>query len=169
MNSKVRRLSTAGASVLLTVLTGCGMIGLSGHELASHLDNGRFMDLWHTYSRCQASDDIVKLHHESSRLSQAARSRFQSDGFALPLPEKIERLVALPPTRLAVDVNAMAMACTLRAAQVAQQIGRNDIAQEMFEAVLSNGDDPTYEYYRIRARSGLAEVTIGFQASLSRH
>lgn len=165
---EMSHLSIVGATVLFALLTGCGMVGLSGKESVPHFDNARFMDLWHVYSQCQAESDVKKLHDESSRLSRAAQSHSHSAGFVLPLPEKIERWVALPPTRLAVDVKAMAMACTIRTGQVAQQVGRNDMAQEMFRAVLSNEDDPTYEYYRAQARNGLAEVEIGLQASLPR-
>lgn len=158
--------SIAGATVLFALLTGCGMIDLSGKASVPHFDNGRFMDLWHGYSQCQAESDAEKLYAESSRLSRAIQAHSQNAGFVLPLPEKIERWVAQPPTRLAVDMNAMAMACTLHAGLVAQQVGRNDMAREMFRAVLSYKDDPTYDYYRAQAKNGLGEVEIGLQASL---
>lgn len=162
----ISHISFAGATVLFALLTGCSMLDMSGKASVPHFDNGRFMDLWHIYSRCRMESDAEKLHAESSRLSLAVQAISQKSGFVLPLPEKIERWVAQPPTRLAVDMKSMAMACTLHAGQVAQQVGRNNMAQEMFRAVLSHDDDPTYEYYRIQAKNGLAEVEIGLQASL---
>jgi hypothetical protein len=135
---------------------------------AHPFDNVGFMDLWGVYSNCQAGSDVEKLRDDSSRLSRAAQIRSPDAGFVLPLPGNIERWVAVPPARLAVDVKAMAAACMLHAGQVAQQMGRNDMAQEMFRSVLSTHNDPAYEYYRAQASNGLAEVEIGLQASLPR-
>lgn len=159
---------TVAASVLVALLSGCGAFGNSMTGSAHPIDNVGFMDLWGVYSNCQAGSDVEKLRDDSSRLSRAAQTPSQDTGFVLPLPGNMERWVAVPSARLAVDVRAMAAACMLHAGQVAQQVGRNDIAQEMFQSVLAIHNDPAYEYYLDQARNGLAEVEIGLQASLPR-
>lgn len=162
-------LGSVAVVFLAALITGCGAVGLAGSDSTHPLDNGHFMDLWKTYSQCQTTNDLQTLQDESTQLSHAAYSDRAASGFVLPLPEKIERLVVRPQTRLAVDLKAMALACTLRAGQIAQQVGRNDVAQEMYKSILASEGDATYAYYRAQAKAGLAEVEIGLQASLRLH
>lgn len=149
---------------LVVVLGGCQTTQPLGKVAA--MDNAAFMNLWSTYSECQSSTDLDTMRVAAQQLNQAANISNSGRDFVLPLPERIERLVAKPPTRLAVDPKAMAAACTLYAGQAALNAGRNDVAAEMFSSVMNGHPQAEYAYYVHRARVGFAQVVIGPQASI---
>src|SRR5574341_1349305 len=103
----------------------------------SAIDNTSFMSLWNTYSHCQNTTDFEQLKHDAVALSSAASRSLPEDAFVLPLPGKLEKLVATPATRLAVDVKAMAAACSIRAGQLALDAGHLDLAKNLFKTVLA--------------------------------
>ncbi|MGA6826512.1 hypothetical protein ACO9S2_02740 [Nitrospira sp. NS4] len=91
----------------------------------------------------------------------------QYEGFVLPMPVKLERLVTAPATRLSVDVRAMAASCSLHAGQVAMGQGRVDLAREAFSEVLTlHTQDETSSFYLAQAKNFLAEIENGVQISL---
>jgi hypothetical protein len=98
----------------------------------------------------------------ASRLSHVARQP-EIGPAVIPLPKAIQRWVSEPPSRLAVDVKSMAAACTLYTGQAALSAGRNDLADQMFQAVLHNPTSSSY--YIQQARAGLAQAIMGAQAS----
>jgi hypothetical protein len=69
----------------------------------------------------------------------------------------ITRWVSEPANRLAVDPKAMAVSCSLHTGQSALLAGRNDLASEMFQAVLTYPDG-AYPYHATQAREGLARL-----------
>src|SRR5262245_10712887 len=76
-------------------------------------DNGSFMSLWNTYAHCQSGSDLEQLRQDASVLKTAANRSVTQDGFVIPLPGQIQKLVTAPSARLAVDVKAMAASCSL--------------------------------------------------------
>lgn len=89
------------------------------------------------------------------------------NGFVLPMPVKLERLVTTPATRLSVDVRAMAASCSLHAGQVALEHGRVDLAREAFAEVLTlHAEEGTSSFYLAQAKNFLAEIENGVQVSL---
>lgn len=120
-------------------------------------EGGSFMSLWNTYARCQAESDLEQLKHEALVLKTAASRSVTPDSFIIPLPGKIQRLVTAPSARFAVDVKAMAASCSLRAGQVAMQIGKSDEARSFLESVLEYRQ-ADYAYYSTQAKSILSEL-----------
>ena len=125
---------------------------------AATIDNGSFMSLWSTYSNCQAATDVDQLRENALTLTNAADHSLTQEGFVLPLPDKLEKLVSAPSVRFAVDVNAMAAACSLRAGSAAVEAGRLALAKELLQTVLSYQSQPGLAYYVIQAKALLSEI-----------
>ena len=125
---------------------------------AAAIDNGRFMSLWRTYSHCQATTDIDQLRENAVTLTNAANRSLSQEAFVLPLPGKLEKLVSTPAARLAVDVKAMAAACSLRAGSAAVEAGKLDVAKDLLQTVLSYQPQSEYAYYALQAKALLSEL-----------
>jgi len=76
----------------------------------------------------------------------------------LPLPGKLERLVTAPSARLAVDVQAMSAACSLRAGQAAVEARRYDVAKELLKSILDYHPESDYAFYSVQAKAILSEI-----------
>ena len=125
---------------------------------AAAIDNGSFMSLWSTYSHCQATTDIDQLREDALTLTNAANRSLTQEGFVLPLPRQLEKLVSTPAARFAVDVKAMAAACSLRAGSAAVAAGKLDIAKDLLQAVLNYYPQSEYAYYTLQAKTLLSEL-----------
>ena len=135
----------------------------------SAADNGSFMGLWSVYSHCQSAKEFEDLKHDAVVLSTSANRTVSSDGFILPLPEKLERLVSTPSARLAVDVKAMSAACSLRAGQAAVEARRFDVAKELLKGILEYHPQSDYAFYTVQAKALLASLEPeSVQVSLNR-
>ena len=145
------------------LLSGCQ----TGASLEKHgrLDNAGFMSLWDTYGACKGGTDLEGMRMAARHLHQVAFQPAVATSGELHLPKAIERWVAEQPARLAVDPKSMAAACSLHAGLAALTVGRHDMADEMFRAVLK---DPrhTSPYYIEQARAGLTQISTASQASL---
>jgi hypothetical protein len=119
---------------------------------------GSFMGLWSVYSHCQSAKALNELEHDAMVLNTSAKRTVPSDGFVLPLPGKLERLVTTPSARLAVDVKAMSAACSLRAGQAAVEAGRYDIAKELLKGILEYHPQADYAFYVLQAKAILSEI-----------
>ena len=124
----------------------------------SAADNGSFMSLWSVYSHCQNARNWEELHHDAAILSTSAKRTVSSEGFVLPLPGKLERLVTTPSARLAVDVKAMSAACSLRAGQAAVEAGRFNVAKELLKGILEYHPQSDYAFYGTQAKALLSEI-----------
>jgi hypothetical protein len=136
------------------ILTGCQAIETP--DVPGVLDNERFMNLWKTYAHCRSGTDIGLMRMDLERLNGAADLPTSVADFVFPLPDFIERLLTAPTRRLAADVKAMAADCALYTGRAALNIGRNEMAAEMFYSVISKYSEPPYVYYVNLARIGLA-------------
>ena len=125
---------------------------------ASTIDNGSFMSLWTTYSQCQATTDINQLREAASILINAANRSLTQESFVLPLPGKLEQFVSAPAARVAVDVKAMAAACSLRAGSAAVAAGNIDVAKNLLKTILNYQPQSEYAYYALQAKSLLSEL-----------
>ncbi|HEX6949283.1 MAG TPA: hypothetical protein VF127_06765 [Nitrospira sp.] len=121
-------------------------------------DNGSFMGLWSVYSHCQSAKDFEELKHDAVVLNTSAKRTISSDGFVLPLPGKLERLVTTPSARLAVDVKAMSAACSLRAGQAAVEARRFDVAKDLLKGILDYHPQADYAFYTLQAKAILSEI-----------
>ena len=125
---------------------------------AAAIDNGSFMSLWSTYSHCQATTDIDQLRENALTLTNAANRSLTEEAFVLPLPGKLEKFVSTPAARYAVDVKAMAAACSLRAGSAAVEAGKPDVAKDLLQTVLSYQPQSEYAYYALQAKALLSEL-----------
>ena len=125
---------------------------------AAAIDNGNFMSLWSTYSHCQATTDIDQLREDALTLTNAANHSRTQESFVLPLPGKLEQFVSTPAARFAVDVTAMAAACSLRAGSAAVEAGKVDLAKDLLQTVMSYQPQSEYVYYALQAKALLSEL-----------
>jgi hypothetical protein len=127
------------------------------------IDNSRFMSLWQTYSDCRLASDFSRASSGMKQLSSAAILDQRTDGydgFVLPLPAQLERLVENPANRLAVDIQAMTAACSLHTGQLALHEGYVDEARQAFASILSLHHDLS-PYYVVQAKRFLTELERG--------
>ena len=125
---------------------------------AAAIDNGSFMSLWSIYSHCQATSDFAQLREDALTLTKAANHSLTEEGFILPLPNKLEEYVSTPAARFAVDVKAMAAACSLRAGFAAVEAGKLDDAKDLLRPILSYQPQSEYSYYSLQAKSLLSDL-----------
>jgi hypothetical protein len=125
---------------------------------AAAIDNGSFMSLWSSYSHCQATTDIDQLREDALTLTNAANRSLTQEGFVLPLPGKLEKFVSTPAARFAVDVKAMAAACSLRAGIAAVEAGKVDLAKDLLQTILSYQPQSEYAYYSLHAKALLSQL-----------
>ena len=98
--------------ILVSVLVSVAGFQTGQPVQAAAIDNGSFMSLWSSYSRCQATTDIDQLREDALILTSAANRSLTKESFVLPLPGKLEKFVSTPTVRFAVDAKAMAAACS---------------------------------------------------------
>ena len=125
---------------------------------AATIDNGSFMSLWNSYSHCQTATDLDQLKENALTLTNAANPSVSQEGFVLPLPGNLEQFVSTPAARLAVDVKAMAAACSLRAGSAAVEAGKLSLAKDLLETVLSYQPQSEYAYYTLQAKTLLSKL-----------
>ena len=121
-------------------------------------NNSSFMGLWKVYSHCQSAKEFEELNHDAVVLNTSAKRTVSADGFVLPLPGKLERLVTTPSSRLAVDLKAMSAACSLRAGQAAIEARRFDIARDLLRGILDYHPQADYAFYVLQAKAILSEI-----------
>jgi len=146
------------ALVILMGLSVLTIVGCQTSNQAREGDNSSFSALWQTYSHCNSGGNIDQLRRDALILRTAAKRSISQDGFVIPLPVKLERLVSAPSARLAVDVKAMAASCSLRTGQAAAQIGQIEVARSLFESVLEYRPQADYAYYSLQAKAALLNL-----------
>jgi len=144
--------------IVVSILVSLGGFQISHPVQAASVDNGSFMNLWSTYSRCQATSDLAQLRENALALTNVANHSLSEEGFVLPLPSKLEQFVSTPAARFAVDVKAMAAACSLRAGFAAVEAGKLDVAKDLLRPILTYQPQSEYTYYSLQAKSLLSEL-----------
>ncbi|MDF0677390.1 MAG: hypothetical protein P0120_24095 [Nitrospira sp.] len=117
--------------------------------------NSGFMSLWNTYADCKSTSDLAQASSDLKQLRSASQE--VNEGFILPLPTHLERLVANPTSRVAVDVQAMAASCALYSGELALNQGRTDIARDLLVSLITL-HKPESSYYVLRAKTLLARL-----------
>ena len=144
--------------ILVGILVSVAGVQTSQPVQAAAIDNGSFMSLWSSYSHCQATTDIDQLREDALTLTNAANRSLTQEGFVLPLPGQLEKFVSTPAARFAVDVKAMAAACSLRAGSAALEAGKGDLAKDLLQTILSYQPQSEYAYYTLQAKALLSEL-----------
>ncbi|NOU09312.1 MAG: hypothetical protein HOO98_04735 [Nitrospira sp.] len=84
----------------------------------------------------------------------------------MPLPTHLERLVANPTSRVAVDVEAMVAACALHTGELAFNQGQIDIARDLLVSVIKLHKEES-SYYVLKAKTLLAKLGHGVNVSFN--
>ncbi len=134
----------------------------------SELKNRGFMSLWNAYADCKSTTNLDQATSDLTQLRSASQMLDGNDGFILPLPAHLERLVANPTNRVAVDVEAMAAACAIHAGEIALNQGQADIARNLLVSVLKLHREES-SYYVVRARTLLTKLGQGINVSFNVH
>lgn len=129
-------------------------------------DDVRFMDVWSTYTHCLSSDQTQSALLDSHKLREVSQSQALRSPLDDFLPTKLKSMVTQPAARLAVDVHAMAAACSLHAGNLAVAVGEHDLARNEFRQVLENQTQSDYSYYASQARERLSYLDLTLQAAL---
>ena len=122
------------------------------------IDHVQFMHLWKTYTHCQSSSDPAEIRSDAQQLDQAAHAVKLKNQPSIFLPAAMQHLLSELPPRLAVDPQAMALACALYGGQVARAVGRPRLAVELFNTVLAKQAEAAYGYYVFEASRGLKHL-----------
>ena len=120
-------------------------------------NNDRVMNLWSTYRACMASSDFDVVQQTSDQLRIVRKEAEWYAGRHFSPAEDINHLPTQAPSRLAVDVHAMAASCALHAGDIASEDGKDTIATQLYSEVLSY-EEPAYSFYIGQARSRLAQL-----------
>jgi len=155
--------------IVMSILVSVAWFQTGQAVQATTIDNGNFMSLWSTYSHCQAATDVDQLRENALTLTNAANRSLTQEGFILPLPGKLEQFVSTPAARFAVDVKAMAAACSLRAGLAAVEAGKIALAKDLLQPILSFQPQSEYAYYTLQAKELLSDLdTKAFEVTLNR-
>lgn len=146
----------------LVVLTACQAAPNTPRPSAN---SDGVMKLWSTYRVCMDSSEFEVVERASDQLRVR---RLQSEWYAgnhFSPPDGITPFFTQAPSRLAVDLHAMAASCALHAGDIASERGREKIARQLYNEVL-NFEEPAYSFYVGQARSRLAQLEGRLEVTL---
>lgn len=151
------------ALVAVVLASGC-TTGLPSQP-TDHKNSG-FMSLWNTYADCKSTSDLTQATSDLAQLRSAIQIAETNEGFILPLPTHLERLVANPTSRVAVDVEAMTAACALHTGELALSQGETDLARDLLLSVIKLHKEEG-SYYVLKARTLLVKLGQGINVSFN--
>ena len=164
MNSyMVRKGLAVGLLGAVVLASGCAT-GPSSQ--LTELKNSGFMALWNTYADCKSTSDLAQATSDLRQLRSASEMEQANEGFILPLPTQLERLVANPTNRVAVDIEAMAAACALHTGVLALDQGQIDVARDLLVSVIKFQKEES-SYYALKAKTLLAKLGHGVNVSFN--
>ena len=149
--------------LLGTVILASGCAASPSSQL-TELKNSGFMSLWNTYADCKSTSDLAQATSDLTQLRSASQEA--NEGFILPLPTHLERLVSNPTSRVAVDVEAMTAACALHTGELALNQGQTDIARDLLVSVIKLHKEES-SYYVLKAKTLLAKLGHGVNVSFN--
>jgi len=132
----------------------------------TELKNSGFMSLWNAYADCKSTSNLDQATSDLTQLRSASQRLDGNEGFILPLPTHLERLVANPTNRVAVDVEAMAAACALHTGELALNQGQADVARDLLVSVIKLHREES-SYYVLRAKTLLTKLGQGINISFN--
>jgi hypothetical protein len=159
----VRKGLAVGLLGVVVLVSGC-TTGPSSQ--LTELKNSGFMSLWNTYADCKSTSDLTQATSDLTQLRSASQMVEGNEGFILPLPTHLERLVANPTSRVAVDIEAMAAACALHTGELALNQGETDIARDLLVSVIKIHKEEG-SYYVLKAKTLLAKLGQGVNVSFN--
>lgn len=104
-----------------------------------------------------ASSDFEVVQRASDQLRMVRKQSEWYAGNHFSPAEDFTQFSTQAPSRLAVDLRAMAASCALHAGDIASEGGRDNIARQLYSEVL-NYEASTFSFYIAQARSRLAQL-----------
>ncbi len=147
--------------VFLMSLAGLGGCHMSGpfDRPASSLDNAQFMEAWKTYLHCRSSVELEEIQADLQQLNRVAHAvSMRNHASIRVLPASVRTLIAMLPSRLAVDPQAMSAACALHGGHVAHAAGQPELSVELLTAVVAAQQGTAYAYDAIEAHHRLKRM-----------
>ena len=129
-------------------------------------DNVSFMDVWTTYTHCLSTKEAQAAILDSTKLHEVSQTQENKSPLETFVPTQFKSMVAQPSSRLAVDIHAMAAACSLHTGTLALSVGEHDLARIQFRQILNSHTQSDYSYYAEQARARLSHLEQNLQASL---
>jgi hypothetical protein len=164
MNCNAIKIKLMGGLLGATVLASGCTTGPSPQ--LTELKNNGFMSLWTAYADCRSTSDLAQASSDLRQLRSASQMVVANEGFILPLPTHLERLVDNPTSRVAVDVSAMTAACALHTGELALNAGQTDIARDLLVSVIKLHKEKG-SYYVQKAKTLLARIEQGVNVSFN--
>ncbi|OQW35928.1 MAG: hypothetical protein A4E19_15845 [Nitrospira sp. SG-bin1] len=161
--SKLRIIPVVGILAATLLASGCAT-GPSSQ--VTEIKNSGFMSLWNTYADCKSTFDLSQATSDLAQLRSASQMVAENEGFILPLPTHLERLVANPTSRVAVDIEAMAAACALHTGELALNQGQMDTARDLLVSVIKLHKEEG-SYYVLKAKTLLTRLGHGVHVSFN--
>jgi len=154
-----------GIMALSLSITGCQSFQAKNPgELA--LENHAFISLWDTYNQCLVGTNTEEMQLHLATL-HSAPTPISLDQSPIPVPNFLKNLASARNSRLAVDPRAMAAACSMRIAEVANQAADFDTALHTFQTIVENYPEPQYAFYVSKATQAIEQFSTARPVSLS--
>jgi len=140
--------------VLIILLGGCQT--LRGSDSWIRTQPPSVWPLWERYQQCRTATDPIQLQAALDHLEQAIITGVTPPAWIAVLGVQVTR----QPLRTSVDPEALAAACSVRAAMVSQAIGRDDEARALYQRVLARYSTQELTYYREQAIEALRLLDV---------
>ncbi|MDP3089310.1 MAG: hypothetical protein Q8N04_01425 [Nitrospira sp.] len=138
--------------VLIMVLGGCQTLRGSDSWIRTQLPS--VWPLWERYQQCRTATDPTQLQAVLDHLEQAMITGVTPPAWIAVFGVQVSR----QPLRTSVDPEALAAACTVRAAMVSLGIGRDAEARALYQRVLARYGTQELAYYRDQAIEALRHL-----------
>ena len=138
--------------LLMVLLSGCH--GLSLFERPGENELPPIMSLWERYQHCRTTTDPLELFRMIDHFEGVKPSGAEPPSWMKGWGDHVTR----QPVRIAIDPQALGVACTLRAAEVMIVAERVTEARALYERVLTRYSGPAWAYYADRAKEALVRL-----------
>lgn len=152
-------------AILITTFSAVGCQSSAAGRSVRY-DNVGFMDVWTTYTHCLSAKEAQAAILDSTKLHEVSQSQENTSPLETFVRTRFKSIVAHPSSRLAVDVHAMAAACSLHTGTLALSVGEHDLARIQFHQILKSYTQSDYSYYAEQARARLSHLEQNLQAAL---
>ena len=147
--------------LLIVLLNGCH--GVSLFERPEENEPPPIMSLWEQYQHCRTTTDPVELFRTIDRFEAVKLSGAEPPSWMKGWGDHVTR----QPVRIAIDPQALGVACTLRAAEVMIVAERVTEARALYERVLTRYSGPAWAYYADRAKEALVRLPDSSPATVA--
>jgi len=148
--------------LLALLLSGCqGSFFANGPAIEA---SPSVMRWWGHYQVCRTASDPIELRQLVEQFERPMPVGSEPPAWLVRLGDHVSK----QPLRLAVNPQALGVACTLRAAQVLAETDHATEAAVLYRRILVRYPDRDWDYYVEEARTGLDRLLASSPAVLAR-